>query len=184
MRLTQKPIEELKFSDLRVRYGTGRSIHVSGTGRNKKFRYRRGVMTDLGDLEISKWNSLLNALIKYHSEREIQQQLRQWCKAECPWLHSDDEVEEYALSLHAARIFEDPAWAGYISFNRQYRPEILETAKLVWIKTSCCQEAGQVTKEQLDKAVCMNDRIRCPHCGRYSEFYTCTPEDTQKEKET
>lgn len=102
--MSQKQIEELKFSDLRVRYGTGRSIHVSGTGRDKKFRYRHGVMTDLGDLEISEWNSLINALIKYHSEREIQQQLRQWCKAECLWLHSDDEVEEYALSLHAARI--------------------------------------------------------------------------------
>ena len=141
-------------------------------------------MTDLGDLEISEWNSLINALIKYHSEREIQQQLQQWCKAECPWLHSDDEVEKYALSLHAARIFEDPAWAGYISFNRQYRPEILETAKLVWIKTSCCQEAGQVTEEQLDKAACMNDKLRRPHCGRYSDFHICNPENIQKEKET
>lgn len=184
MSMTQKPIGELKFSDLRVHYGTGWAVHISGTGRNKKFRYRHGMMTDLGDLEIYEWKSLLNALIEHHGEQEIQQQLRQWSRAECRWLHSEDEVEEYALSLHAARIFEDPAWAGYVPFNRQYRPEILETAKLVWIKTSCCQEAGQVTKEQLDKAVCMNDRIRCPHCGRYSEFYTCTPEDTQKEKET
>ena len=184
MSMRQKPIGELKFSDLRVRYGTGSAVHIFGTGRNKKFRYRHGMMTALGDLEIYEWKSLLNALIEHHGEQEIQQQLRQWSRAECRWLHSEDEVEEYALSLHAARIFEDPAWAGYVPFNRQYRPEILKTAKQVWIKTSCCQEAGQVTKEQLDKAVCMNDRIRCPHCGRYSEFYTCTPEDTQKEKET
>lgn len=72
MSLTQKPIEKLKFSDLRVHYGTGRSIHVSGTGRDKKFRYRCGAMTDLGDLEISEWKSLLNALIEYHGEKEIQ----------------------------------------------------------------------------------------------------------------
>lgn len=52
MSLTQKPIEELKFSDLRVHYGTGRSIHVSGTGRDKKFRYRYGAMTDLGDFRM------------------------------------------------------------------------------------------------------------------------------------
>lgn len=123
MSLTQKPIEELKFSDLRVHYGTGRSIHVSGTGRDKKFRYRYGKMTDLGDLEFSEWKSLLNALIECHNEQEIQQQLRKWSKAECPWLHNDNEIEEYALELHAARIFENPAWAGYISFNRQYRPE-------------------------------------------------------------
>lgn len=129
MSLTQKPIEELKFSDLRVHYGTGRSIHVSGTGRDKKYRYRYGKMTDLGDLEFSEWKSLLNALIEYHNEQEIQQQLRQWSKAECPWLHSDNEIEEYALELHAARIFEDPAWAGYISFNRQYRPKKIQARK-------------------------------------------------------
>ena len=77
MSLTQKPIEELKFSDLRVHYGTGRSIHVSGTGRNKKFRYQYGTMIVLGDLEISEWKSLLNVLIEYHGEQEIQQQFRQ-----------------------------------------------------------------------------------------------------------
>lgn len=76
MSLTQKPIEELKFSDLRVHYGTGRSIHVSGTDRDKKFRYWYGAMTDLGDLEIAEWKSLLNALIEHHGEQEIQQQLR------------------------------------------------------------------------------------------------------------
>lgn len=180
MSLIQKPIEELKFSDLRVHYGTGRSIHVSGTGRDKKFRYRYGAMTDLGDLEISEWKSLLNALIEHHGEQDIQQQLRQWSEAECPWLHSNDEVEEYALQLHAARIFDNPAWAGYISFNRHYRPNVLETTKRVWIRTACCQEVGQVTEEQLDKAVCMDNKIRCPHCGRYSDFHICNPENIQK----
>lgn len=183
MELSGKSGEDITFADLRVHYGTGRSIHVSGTGRNKKFWYRHGMMTDLGDLEIYEWKSLLNALIEHHGEQEIQQQLRQWSRAECRWLHSEDEVEEYALSLHAARIFEDPAWAGYVPFNRQYRPEILETAKLVWIKTSCCQKTGQITEKQLDKAVYMDYRIRCPHCGRFGDFHVCTPEELQEEKE-
>ena len=183
MNMTQKPIGELKFSDLRVHYGTGWAVHISGTGRNKKFRYRHGMMTNLGDLEIYEWKSLLNALIEHHGEQETQQQLRQWSRAECRWLHSEDEVEEYALSLHAARIFEDPAWAGYVPFNRQYRPEILETAKLVWIKTSCCPKAGQITEKQLEKAVYMDYRICCPHCGRFGDFHVCTPEELQEEKE-
>ena len=183
MSMTKKTIGELKFTDLRVHYGTGRSIHVSGTGRDKKFRYRYGAMTDLGDLEISKWKSLINALIERHGEQEIQRQLRQWSKAECPWLRSDDEIEEYALRLHAARIFDDPAWAGYITFNRQYRPEVFEAARLVWIKTSCCQKAGQITETQLDKAIYMDGWTRCPHCGRFSSFHICTPEEIQKEKE-
>ena len=183
MELSGKSGEDITFADLRVHYGTGRSIHVSGTGRNKKFRYRHGMMTDLGDLEIYEWKSLLNALIEHHGEQEIQQQLRQWSRAECRWLHSEDEVEEYALSLHAARIFEDPAWAGYVPFNRQYRPEILKTAKQVWIKTSCCPKAGQITEKQLEKAVYMGYRIRCPHCGRFGDFHVCTLEELQEEKE-
>ncbi|MCI9176432.1 MAG: hypothetical protein HFH49_16165 [Lachnospiraceae bacterium] len=183
MSMGKKPIGELKFSDLRVHYGTGSAVHIFGTGRNKKFRYRNGMMTDLGDLEIYEWKSLMNALIEHHGEQEIQQQLRQWSRTECRWLHSEDEVEEYALSLHAARIFEDPAWAGYVPFNRQYRPEILETAKLVWIKTSCCPKAGQITEKQLEKAVYMDYRIRCPHCGRFGDFHVCTPEELQEEKE-
>lgn len=183
MSLTQKLIEKLKFSDLQVHYGTGRSIHVSGTGRDKKFRYRYGAMTDLGYLEISEWKSLLNALIEHHGEQEIQLQLRQWSEAECSWLHSNDDVEEYALSLHAARIFEDSAWVGYVPFNRQYRPEILETVKLVWIKPFCCQKAGQIIEKQLDKAVYMDYQICCPHCGRFGDFHVCTPEEMQEEKE-
>ena len=42
MSMTKKTIGELKFTDLRVHYGTGRSIHVSGTGRDKKFRCNDG----------------------------------------------------------------------------------------------------------------------------------------------
>ena len=82
MELSGKRGEDITFADLRVHYGTGRSIHVSGTGRDKKFRYRYGAMTDLGDLEISKWKSLINALIERHGEQKIQRQLRQWSKAE------------------------------------------------------------------------------------------------------
>ena len=47
-----------------------------------------------------------------------------------------------------------------------------------------CQEAAKVTEEQMDKAVHMDGRVYCPHCGRYSDFHICNPENIQKERET
>lgn len=176
MSLIQKLIEELKFSDLRVRYGTGRSIFVSGSGRDKKYRYRYGAMTDLGDLEISEWKSLMNALIDYHGERELQEQLRQWSKTECLFLHSKDEVEEYALELHASRIFDNPAWVDYIPFNRKYRPEVLETADLVWIQNICCKSIRQVTRTQYENMARQGGNAAyCYVCGDWTAVTLAEP---------
>ncbi len=180
MSLIQKPIEELEFSDLRVRYGTGRSIFVSGSGRDKKYRYRYGVMTNLGDLEISEWKSLMKALIEYHGEQELQEQIRQWSQERYPRAHRNDGIEQEALELHAARIFDNPVWVDYIPFNRRYRPEVLKTAQLIWIEPSCCQKPGQITKEQLDKAVQMEHRIFCPHCGRCVDYRICDSKNRKR----
>ena len=37
----------ITFSDLRIHYGTGRAIHLSGSGKDKKYTYRAGIQTDL-----------------------------------------------------------------------------------------------------------------------------------------
>lgn len=170
MSLIQKPIKELKFSDLRVRYGTGRSIFVSGSGRDKKYRYRYGVMTNLGDLEISEWKSLMRTLIEYHGEQKLQEQIRQWSQERYPRVHRNDEIEQEALELHAARIFDNPVWVDYIPFNRRYRPEALKTTRLIWVQTECCQTPAQVTMEQFEAAEHRDHTLSCPICGRWSQF--------------
>lgn len=168
MSLVQKPIEKLKFSDLRVHYGTGRSFLISGTGRDKKYGYRHGMMTDLGELEISEWKSLITSLIAYRGEQELQEQLWQWSK-ESGWPSRKDELEVHALELHAARIFDDPAWADYIPFNRKYRPEVLETADLVWIQNQCCKNMRQVTRTQYEKMARQgNNAVYCHTCGDWT----------------
>lgn len=65
---------------------------------------------------------------------------------------SPKEMEMTALELHMARIFDDPLWVAYIPFNRKYRPEVLESARLVWVQTECCGIPGQITQEQLDQS--------------------------------
>lgn len=174
MESSDKPIS---FETLRVHYCTGRSYLIKGEGRNKIYGYRHGVMTDLGDLEKSEWISLMKELIEQHGEQVLQEHLRQWCQERFPRFHRKDELEQEALELHAARIFDDPEWVSYIPFNRRYRPEVLETARLVWIRTECCQTPSQVTMEQLDMVDHRDGRIACPVCGRWSQFRRYVKED-------
>lgn len=175
----QVEIKKLKFSELRVRFGTGRSFLISGSGRDKRYGYRNGVMTELGDLEISEWKSVLTELIAYHGEQGLQEQLREWCKESYLWLHSKAEVEEEALTLHAARIFDDPAWVDYIPFNRKYRPEVLETADLVWIKTKCCNGVRQVTRTRYERLVRQGDNaVYCQACKDWTAV-ALTENETQ-----
>lgn len=115
-------IEELTFSQLRVHYKTGRSFVISGTGRDRKYGYRRGCQTDIGDIEESRWQELMRQLIHQSGEDALQAALLSWTNLFCPWLHTKKEREQYALELHAARIFDDPAWVSCEEFNCSYRP--------------------------------------------------------------
>ena len=143
-----KPAQELTFADLRLMYRTGRSIWLSGTGRDKKFAYRHGVMTAFGDMEASEWQTLVQSLIKHNGEDALFAQLREWLKENIPWPQTKEEALEYALELHAGRLFDDPAWVDFIPFNRRYRPEVLETADLVEVRYPCCGAIHETTRVQ------------------------------------
>lgn len=117
-------IADLCYSDLAVRYHTGRSTVITGSGRNRVTGYRTGVMTELGDLELSVWQKLMMQLISRTGEDALFKSLVEWVSA-LPWLHSEKETELYALELHAGRIFDDPTWKNFLTFNMKYRPEML-----------------------------------------------------------
>lgn len=113
--------DSITFEDLRVHFFTGRSILLSGSGRDKKYTYRSGVMTDVGDIELSRWREIVHSLIDKAHEQKLHEQLLKWVKDCCPFQHTKEEIETYALELHASRIFDNPKWAAYDEFNRRYR---------------------------------------------------------------
>lgn len=119
--------ESLTCDDLRVHYETGRSVHISGTGKNRITKYYAGFQTNIGDIEVSMWEDLMRFLVTRLEEDALQDQLQQWIKDHCTWIHTSAEIEQEALQRHAMRFFDDPAWCGYINFNRRYRPEVLGT---------------------------------------------------------
>ncbi len=167
-------MSEYTFTQLRAHYGTGRSYVIRGEGRNRVYGYRKGIQCDAGDIEAHEWCRLVTELINQSGEQLLQQQLREFVKANY-WRMDKEELEIYALKLHVCRIFDDPVWVCFIKFNKIYRPEVLESTRLIWIETECCKAPGEIPyirflKDQSGGMTC------CPHCGRWSYF--TVPEET------
>lgn len=129
-------IQELTCEQIRVRFGTGRAIHVSGTGRDKKYTYRTGCMTSIGDILEADWFALARFIIERDGEQDLYDGLVEYAK-NCAWLHTKSEREEYALQLHMSRIFDDVEWVGYEEFNKIHRPELLLGTKKGEAQNEC-----------------------------------------------
>lgn len=160
--------KSITFSNLGYQNQTG-VYNTTGAGLLKTSGYRSGVVTELGDIEISVWRELIKQLITESGEQWLQDALFQWEK-EHNYRHDTlTELREKALKHHSMRIFDRPAWVDFIPFNERYRPSVLENANIVMVVTECCGlPAGRVTQEQIDAAIA--GRICCPHCGRHSPF--------------
>lgn len=109
--------DTLTHEDLRVFYGTGQSIHVSGTGRYKEYDYRVGVQTKIGDIKIDVWCQLAKELIKRSGEDHLYQRLFNWEKEHNYCHRTKRELEIHVLELYCMRIFDRPNWVDYEAFS-------------------------------------------------------------------
>lgn len=171
-------MSELTFADLRVHFGTGRAYTISGKGRDRVLGYRSGMQCNLGDIEVSEWNAMVKELIVQSGEQELFEQLHTHMKEHNYTKATKSELEQEVLELHAARIFDDPLWVDFIPFNKRFRPQVLQTVRLVWVKNACCRKAGQVTQAILDSQI-NQGKVCCPHCGRWSEYEIMTTLETE-----
>lgn len=160
----------LSFSDLRVHFRTGRSYVISGTGRNRKYGCRRGVMCNAGDIESSEWCRQVKDLIRRSGEQALFDHLYEFMRHHNYCHSSKTELEEEALQLYVSRIFNNEAWVHFVEFNRLYRPEALQRAQLRQVKMDCCNETGWVTQKRVEMAGGMDGSIPCPICGKWSPF--------------
>ena len=163
MSFIKPKLEDLTFDDIRIHYGVGKSLS-EGQGRYKKHSYWSGVQTNIGEIELSEWTVLAREFVEFKGERALFEQILEYTNS-CKWLKRSDEKKQYALELHCARIFDKPGWVGYLSFNRKYRPECIQTESIITIIPECCQESGEIMRQQL-----WNNRAPCPHCGRSTEY--------------
>lgn len=162
------------LSDLQYRYRTGRSILLSGSGRNKVYSYRTGVATPVGDLEISEWKAYMMDAIRSSGELPLYEALRQWTKTNTYTHQSAEEATLAALEAHSLRLFDNPVWVDFIPFNRKFRPDVLTATELVQILPDCCQRPGEITAERLRQASStgpfLERTVPFPICGRHATF--------------
>ncbi len=159
-------LDSLTFEDVYYHYGTGVGF-TEMRNHEKVSRYRHGVGTNIGDIERRVWKQIVYHLIAKAGEEELFEQLKEYV-AEVGFFRDKEELEMDALQLHSYRIFEDLAWVGFVPFNRRYRPEYLKDFPLIAVACDCCQKPGEVTEEQLAKAI--DGKINCPACGIGSTY--------------
>lgn len=121
--------DQLTHKDLTVHFNTGESILLSGSGRDKKYGYRNGIQTDLGDIRDDVWCELVRELIVRSHEETLFNKLLEWEKEHTYWLRTKAELEQHALELYAARIFDNPEWVDYETFSQYsgYQPNFLQS---------------------------------------------------------
>ncbi len=153
--------------DIRWQYGTFRTFS-SGSGHDKKYWYRHGAQTKIGDIKEEVWYKVAEQVAMRDGESWLVDALTEWEKAHNYRNLKASELCEEALVSYSHRLFDNPRWVDYIPFNRKYRPQVLETAQLVTIIPKCCNMPGETTQEQIDHAC--QQKLSCPHCGRWSEF--------------
>lgn len=166
-------LSTVTLSELRWQFGTGISIS-KGSGRDKTYSYRCGVMTDLGDIKEEIWYQIVSHIVKRNHEEEIVDALFTWHKEHNYLSNTNAQLRCEALQSYASRLWELPQWVDYIPFNRRFFPQVLEGAHIVIVVTSCCGKPGEVTQERIERAWC--GQISCPHCGRWSSFVICGSE--------
>lgn len=165
--ILQLDLDTITFSEIHWQYGTFLP-GSSGSGRNKKHFSRSGVATPIGDIQVDLWYQVAEHIAKREGEEWLVDALTQWNKEHNYMEASPSELRKDALHSYANRIFDNPKWVSYVPFNRQFRPGVLESARLVTIVTDCCKLPGQVPQEQIDGA--RQGEISCPHCGCWSTF--------------
>lgn len=113
-----------KFERLRVLYNVTRFDTKPNRLGTKERITKSLVATKIGEIEIPYWRDLAKETIVQAGEEKIFNALLDWTSENCTWLKTEKEKEQYALELHMMRIFEDPMWAGYKKFNREYGIEV------------------------------------------------------------
>ena len=160
--------EQVTFAELAPQYDVVRGVTKVKNGRKDSVLISY-VKTRAGEIERQRWQSMVRELIRDAGEEDLFQHLVDWTMDHAHWLRTERDRENYALELHASRIFDDEKWVGFVPFNRMYRPERLASAGLVSVTTECCGKECITTLSQIESG---NGVICCPYCGRFSAYFT------------
>lgn len=119
--------ENLTYEMIKFGTHTGRAFLINDRGFEKKYGYRHGVSTPIGDIEENLWYALMKELIDKNGDTKLFQQLLDWYQDSPVAGRTKKEKEHYVLEFFSNRIYDSVDWVDYVPFNQKYRPEVLQT---------------------------------------------------------
>lgn len=111
----------LNLNDLMCLNHSGRAYNITGSNDfKKKYRYRSGIITPSGDIELSIWQEAVRRIAAKTDNCEMLNNLREWVEKEISFCKTKDDIENEALELYSMSIWEDTEWVDYAAFREKY----------------------------------------------------------------
>lgn len=112
--------KDIDYELLRFQTHTGRAFLLSNRGFEKKYGYRHGVETPVGDIEENLWCALMKELIEKNNDTALYAALLDWF-GDCPVAgRTKKEREFYVLQCFSNQLFDNEEWVDYVPFNQKY----------------------------------------------------------------
>lgn len=165
-KLEQLDLQQLSMGDLRWMYCTGKGL-TTGSGRDKKHSYRRGIQTLIGDIELSVWIKAAEYIVERDGLQEELERLLPFVTAINGSLYAGQLLHAYHLDLCLSGIYHNPTWVDFVPYNERYHPELLDSTPMVKVTMDCCKIVCTIPKAQVHKE---NQTAHCPACGRWASF--------------
>lgn len=121
-RLEQIDLSTLKAEDLRLRFWTGQALST-GYGRDKKYSYRTGIETPIGDVEIGVWFKAAEYVIERDGLQNEVKRLAPYISRHNPFPQRDIQVR--ILDACLSRLHCNIEWIYFTEYNEKYHPELL-----------------------------------------------------------
>jgi hypothetical protein len=158
--VTALDAKSLTIDDLRSRGSVGQAWST-GSRREKRHGMHLYIETSVGLVLDSVWLEAVKAIIIRDGMTELYNNFKAHY-AKHKWAD-----EKYILNCFSNRLYDDQEWVGFVAFNQQHRPEVLDDVFLLNVVCECCNLPGLIT-EAIYKTNKSENKCFCPVCGRYA----------------
>ena len=122
----EKSEESCMIEEYAIKLRTGRSYktgmyEIARNGRMKeKTRYEEKYETIAGVFNEKTWKEKAMQEIERCEETELLEKVKRYCRMHCAWLHTEKEIEEYAINCLCSRVY-------------RYLEDFEGTEEIVWM---------------------------------------------------
>ena len=125
-KIDQLDLQALTAPDIRLRFWTGQAGHAFKRGE-KITTYRTGIMTPLGDIEVSVWIQAAEALVEREHLQEEVEHITPYIEfpGDQQTAIRRQDLKIRALDAVLSGLYRNPEWVRFVEYNAKYHPELL-----------------------------------------------------------